>query len=96
MSVSATDSDSGPAAVSPPVSVAEVCLKLLPFWPTDPDLWFAQVKAQFSTRGIHAQRTKYDYVVASLSPEFAPEVRDLILNVPDRPYDTLKAGAYRT
>jgi hypothetical protein len=28
--------------------------------------------------------------VASLSPEFAAEVRDLILNVPDRPYDTLK------
>ena len=36
------------------------------------------------------QRTKYDYVVASLSPEFAAEVSDLILNVPDRPYDTLK------
>ena len=46
-----------------------------------------QVEAQFS---ITSQRTRYDYVVASLSPEFAAEVRDLILNVPDRPYDTLK------
>jgi len=43
------------------------------------------------TKNITVQRTKFDYVVASLAPEFTTEVRDLILQPPDATsYDRLK------
>ena len=75
----------------PEAAVASVSVKLPSFWPSDPQLWFAQVRAQFTTRGIKLQKTRFDKVVASLAPEYATEVRDLILTPPAmNSYDTLR------
>ena len=84
------DAPAARAASAPTVAV--VSIKFPPFWPTDPEVWFAQVEAQFTTRGITAQKTRFEYVISSLSPEFAMEIRDLLLKPPtDNPYATLKA-----
>ena len=74
-----------------PATVAAVAIKLPPFWPTDPLMRFAQIKAQFSTRNIMNQRTRFMYVVTALSNEFATKIRDLILNPPQEDaYSKLK------
>lgn len=52
-------------------------LKIPPYWPSDPHLWFAQVEAQFFTKRITSQKVKFSHVVASLAPEFASVVRDI-------------------
>jgi len=72
-----------------------VHFKLPPFWPADPQIWFAKVEAQLvyyeRDYGATVQKTKFHHIVASLAPEFATEVRDLILNPPgEQSYDTLK------
>lgn len=74
---------------SQPVNAPTVPVKLLPFWSSNPLMWFAQVDAQFCTWHI---TTKFDYVVAFLTHEYAQEIRDLILHPPEENlYSTLKS-----
>ena len=87
------DEDPPPAPEADPatVSAATFHIKLPPFWPADPEVWFAQVEAQFATKRLTAQKSRFHYIVASLSPDIAAEVRDMILSPPvDNPYEALK------
>ena len=66
-----------------PASITAASVKIPPFWLADPLVWLAQVKAQFATRSITCQRTRFDHVVLALSNEFATEVRDIIFSQPE-------------
>ena len=70
----ATSSSADPIVLPQPQAVHAVSLKLPPFWPTDPFVWFAQSEAQFLTRGITSQSTQLSYVIASLQPDLAQEI----------------------
>ena len=73
------------------LEVAAYAIKIPPFWPSDPMLWFKQVEPQFMLRGITAQVTKFHHILANLSQEIATEVRDLLMNPPtENPYGVLK------
>ncbi|CAN7979752.1 unnamed protein product, partial [Ixodes pacificus] len=62
------------------------------FWTADPQLWFAQVESQFTTSHITSRAQRFHHVVASLPPETAVDIRDIILEPPTtNAYDTLKA-----
>ncbi|XP_064482614.1 uncharacterized protein LOC135395311 [Ornithodoros turicata] len=79
-----------------PPRLDAVALKLPPYWPSDPALWFAHIESQFATRGVSCQLTKFHYVVSALSPAEAAEVRDIIMTPPaSRPFDRLKEELVR-
>ncbi|XP_076286385.1 uncharacterized protein LOC143212019 [Lasioglossum baleicum] len=59
--------------------------------PKKPELWFANLDAQFALRGITQEDTKYYHVVAQLDSKSATEVEDIMLNPPDKNrYQALK------
>ena len=77
---------------NPPTATAyAVSLKLPDFWPSDPELWFAQVEALFTAQNITQEKTKFGHVVRVLPARYASEVPDIILQPPEQPYKVLKA-----
>ena len=74
-----------------PTIVSAVATRLPPFWPANPRIWFVQVEAQFSRRGITSSRTMYEEIICALPTEYATEVQDLLLTPPEEePYEKLK------
>ncbi|KAG0424983.1 hypothetical protein HPB47_027826 [Ixodes persulcatus] len=74
-----------PAAVisdAASLGVCRVAVKLRPFRADSPEVWFAQVEAQFSLARITQDRTRYDYAVARLNSRYANEIRDILDNPP--------------
>ena len=62
--------------------VNAVSLKLPTFWIEEPEVWFAQVDAQFAIRNITVTDTKYHYAVAALDQTTARRVLDILRTPP--------------
>ena len=72
-------------------NINAVAIKMPPFWSSDPELWFYQVDALFQTKKITGNKTKFNHVVATISPQAAGTVRDIIRNPPvNNAYEILK------
>lgn len=85
-------------ALSPPTGgeSCKVSVKLPPFWPDKPAVWFAQVEAQFQIAGIVQESTKYNYVISQLDHRVAGEVDDIITSPPPKnQYSFLKTELIR-
>lgn len=90
-----SNSQSSQSAQSAQVNAAN--LKLPEFWTKSPSVWFARVEAQFNTKQITLDQTKYDYVVSSLDSNTAEEIQHLLLNPPRTgKYASLKAELNKT
>jgi hypothetical protein len=66
-------------------------VKLPPFWPHSPVLWFSQAECVFATRGLVDQFQRYCHVVAMLPHESLRLVADLVEQPPEEnPYNMIK------
>jgi hypothetical protein len=66
-------------------------VKLPPFWPHLPALWFSQAESLFMCRGLTDQVQRYYHLVSVLPHESLRLVADIVEVLPaEEPYITLK------
>ena len=70
-----------------------VAVKLPEFWTDDPEIWFLRAEAQFRSKSIIVDQTKFDYVITALDNHAAAEVKAVLLNPPKQgKYNALKTA----
>ena len=65
-----------------PEQVEKVSVQVPTFWEKAPELYFANIEAQFSISGVTQDTTKYYAVIASLNSEVLSHISDIVLNPP--------------
>ncbi|KAL0831688.1 hypothetical protein ABMA28_001235 [Loxostege sticticalis] len=81
----------GAPAAAPNVECFKVGVRIPPFWPEKPAIWFAQIEGQFQISGITTDATKFYYVIGQLDQQYAAEVEDIITSPPaTNKYERLK------
>jgi hypothetical protein len=54
-----------------------VGIRVPPFWPKKPAVWFTQLEGQFALVNITQDVTKFYYVISHLDNKYAAEVEDV-------------------
>jgi len=71
--------------------VSKIAVRIPPFWPEEPKLWFMQLEGQFTLCGITDDEAKYAHVLSKIEPKQAREIKDVITRPPTTDkYKTLK------
>ncbi|CAF4948334.1 unnamed protein product [Pieris macdunnoughi] len=71
--------------------VCRVGIKVPPFWPNEPALWFSQLEGQFALANITADATKFYHVTANLDYKYICEVKDVVSKPPSEgKYEKIK------
>ena len=63
-----------------PTIISTVATHFPPFRPANPRIWFVQVEAQFSRRGITSSLSVYEDIVCALPTEYVTKVQDLLFD----------------
>jgi len=76
--------------------INRVGIRVPPFWPEKPAVWFAQLEGQIALSKITHDSTKFYYVISQFENKYAAEVEDVITNPPPTGhYDRIKAELIR-
>ncbi|XP_065291912.1 uncharacterized protein [Dermacentor albipictus] len=63
---------------SRPQDVSSLQLRLPPFWPQNPQVWFHQIEAQFCLYRFTSETVRYCSVASVLPPDVASELSDVL------------------
>lgn len=58
--------------------IEKVTIKIPAFWCDRPEVWFAQVEAQFKLAKVKQEATKFNYLMANLEQHIAENIFDLV------------------
>ncbi|XP_055916310.1 uncharacterized protein LOC129949093 [Eupeodes corollae] len=70
---------------------SNIAIRIPPFWHEKPQIWFAQIEAQFQSRKITGDSSKFNAIIGAIESQVLTQVSDAVLNPPrDNKYENLK------
>lgn len=62
--------------------IQRIGLKIPPFWDESPEIWFAQIEAQFANAQVTTDISKFNAVVGAIESKILTQVADAVLHSP--------------